>query len=114
MIWTNPHHREVDGDRREGFGLARRTLGLARISADACAYAYAYADAYTYADADADADAYAYDYACADAYTYAADDAYADAYADADADAAFRKTQCDRIRAIILNPFRDAHTQEEL
>ena len=49
MIWTNPHHREVDGDRREGFGLARRTLWLARISADA--------DAYAYADADADADA---------------------------------------------------------
>ena len=67
MIWTNPHHREVDGDRREGFGLARRTLGLARISADAYAYAYAYADAYTYADADAYADAYAYANACADA-----------------------------------------------
>ena len=77
MIWTNPHHREVDGDRREGFGLARRTLGLARISADACAYAYAYADAYTYADADADANPYP------DANTYA--DTYADANPHADA-----------------------------
>jgi hypothetical protein len=40
--WTDPHHREVEGDRREGLGLARRALWLARFShADAHAYAYA-------------------------------------------------------------------------